>query len=259
MTGRPTPSAARTPAPTRAGAFVVVTGPDGAGKTTALRYAAASRPHWRVGSYEPGDWLPHPALPHFDWMLQRHPRTVHQQLSPASRAALVAGLILGHVDTWLRPALDAGQTVLLDSYYLRFYAKEKVLGVVPAWFFEAFADLPVPDGVVQLELPLPIAFGRRPGPGPFEVDGPRTYEAYERFQQRVGEQVRALCAQLDCPVHSIDASAPVQTVGQALIAAVEQRLLRPGRRAGESDTAGGTQPAASDSRIITSPGRGGSS
>ncbi|MEV6525030.1 hypothetical protein AB0M43_24040 [Longispora sp. NPDC051575] len=93
--------------------------------------------------------------------------------------------------TVLRPLLEAGHTVLTDTWTSKFLAK---LAMRPNVDLEraraAFADLPVPDLVVRLELAASVAAGRRTEfsaseAGNHEGTVERTPESFVAYQTRV--------------------------------------------------------------------------
>ena len=205
----------------------VLTGGDGVGKTTVLREVAKRRPEWEVGSYRPADWLPHRALPHLDWQLERHPRTVVHALEPASRAALLLTIMMSHWEVWLRPRLEAGRVVLMDSYFYRFYAKERVRRSSPEFFHRALEALPDAGTVFLADLPPRDAAERLERFDVYEVRESATIDDFVAFQLEVRAALEDLLARRSCRVENLDAAGPPGEVAGRLITRIEHRLADP--------------------------------
>ncbi len=204
--------------------FFVLTGIDAAGKTTLLSHLGRRRPDWEIGSYEPSDWLPNTKLPHFDWALQVHPRRVVHDLQPHARAALLLSIILTHFQYWIRPRLEDGKVVVMDSYYYRFCAKERRRAIVPEFFYEALRTLPDADTAIIAEVAPEIAFERKAVLDLHEYDRNPSAEDFVRFQSDVSTILKDLCQRGCACVKTIDATASIDSAVAALINTVEARL-----------------------------------
>jgi thymidylate kinase len=206
--------------------FFVVSGGDGAGKTTMLERLAALRPEWEVGSYRPADWLPHERLPHFDWQLERHPKTVVHRLEPLSRAGFFLSMISAHWEYWILSRLEAGKVVVVDSYYYRFYAKERVRGSAPEPFYAVLELLPSAAALILAELAPERAAERKRSFDRYEVGSSADREDFLAFQRRVLEELRAVARRTGTPLVRLDADRPADEVAEDLAAIVEGRLAR---------------------------------
>ncbi len=206
-----------------AGRLFVLGGIDGAGKTTLLRRVASLRPEWAVGSYHPRDWLPHPDLQHFDWCLQRHPKTAVARAAPRVRAAFLVSMVLSHFESWLRPRLEAGRVVLLDSYHFRFQAREAARGSLPEFMVRAFAELPAADAVILAELSPRAAASRKTEFDPHECFERTDAEDFIRFQSAVLVELERLARAGSREVVRLNAALPAATVADQLIDVVEAR------------------------------------
>ncbi len=148
-----------------AGRFIVVDGPDGSGKGTVLEHlaelVAAEGGHCRrardPGGTEIGDRIRHVLL---DFDLSEMAPRCETLLFMASRAQLVNEVV--------RPALDAGETVLCDRFISATCAYQGAVGVSLAQIIElgrhAVDDL-WPDLTVILDVPPEVGFertGRKP-------------------------------------------------------------------------------------------------
>jgi dTMP kinase len=115
-----------------------------------------------------------------------------------------------NVETNIRPALERGEVVLLDRYYISSIAYQGALGLDPERIRrenEAFA--PIPDRVLLLELPPEQAETRiRAGRG----DTPNLFERTE-YLARVAEIFDSLTM---LNILRLDATLPIQTIQQAI-------------------------------------------
>ena len=73
-------------------------------------------------------------------------------MPPLSRAAFVASALFYEYDFIIAPELEQGNTVIVDSYYLRPLAKEIVKGRANRQVLEVVKVLPSPCCVVVLDL-----------------------------------------------------------------------------------------------------------
>jgi len=202
----------------------VLTGIDGAGKSTALRRVAALRQEWAVGSYDPQDWLPQPELPDFDGFLERHPRELAADLSPPERDEFLARLILAHWRHWVRPRLESCRVVLLDSFHYRFRVKQALAGGPTRAMTEAVVSLPTPRAVVLLELEPRRAARRKLSFDRHECLEERTVEGFVRFQTVLGRELGGLCGTECRDLITVDGSGSIEDVVERLIDLVERRL-----------------------------------
>jgi len=204
--------------------FFVVTGIDGAGKSSLLQRVRKLRPDWEVSSYQPADWLPHERLPHFDWEFERHPKEVVHQLAPRSRASFLLNMFFAHWDYWIAPRLAAGKVVVMDSYFYRFVAKERVLGRVPDFFYDAVSDLPGANVVLLASIAPEEAARRKTTFDTHEVFDESTEESFLAFQYAVLEHLEAICKESGSRVVSFDATASQEEVAAAVVHQIDEEL-----------------------------------
>lgn len=204
--------------------FFVVTGIDAAGKSTLLKRLTELRPDWSVGSYEPDCWLPQADLPQFEWARNRHPRDVVHQLEPFSRASFFLHMIFCHWEYWIKPRLLDGRVVVIDSFYYRFYAKEKIRGLAPDFFYQALDRLPDPHTVVFADVTPEIAARRRSQFDVYEVDGTADVDGFHRFQKELTKGLIALCGDRCKRLCRIDAASTPERVAAELLETIEARL-----------------------------------
>jgi len=164
---RPGPRVAR-----KRGAFVVLVGLDGSGKTTVAReiccQAAASERfhriryfHWRPAVFGPAA-LP---LPEFRNVPRKPRLTSNPVRSLLSIARLLKNLVLSNVAHWVRvaPMLRRGGLVLVDRYYYNYYLDPvSVRYYGPSWLLDRLCPFfPRPDLVVALRAPAEVLLSRK--------------------------------------------------------------------------------------------------
>jgi dTMP kinase len=217
------------------GKFIVVDGPDGAGKGTQLdrleAWIAAEAGQVRrardPGGTAIGDRIRHVLL---GYDLSAMDPRCETLLFMASRAQLVAEVI--------QPALAAGQTVLCDRYISATCAYQGAAGV-PCEEIIALGRLTIgktwPDLTIILDLPPEVGFartGRKPHHvgkgtgGQAAMFTGATADAMERrpldFHRRVREIFRALPATYPAPVVIIDAERDAEAVWKDVQEAVRR-------------------------------------
>lgn len=137
--------------------FVCLLGIDGSGKTSILNALASRAPEYTVIDWHP--FVGVSQIPTFPPGL--HHAEVLERLGSHSRAALLLYFVSLEFDLLIRPAVAEGRAVIVDSYWYKFAAKERVIGIAPAYLYEAYGALPHPRKVVFLDTPPEVAFGRK--------------------------------------------------------------------------------------------------
>ena len=206
--------------------FFVLTGGDRVGKSTLLASLASSHPEWEIAGLNPQDWLPVPDLPHLDWALDRHPRTVIHHLTPIARATTLLNYIACFYEYWLQPRLLDGKVVIVDSYYYRFYIKEKLKQLVPDFFYQALDLLPNANTAVIATLAPEIAYQRRDEFCVHERYEGDSIKSFLDFQSDVSTELSYLCNERCVSTQFIDANQPPDKLLQAFIDIVQQQISK---------------------------------
>ncbi|HEY2271810.1 MAG TPA: dTMP kinase [Jatrophihabitantaceae bacterium] len=206
------------------GVFIAFEGGEGSGKSTQINLLADAlreAGHQVVVTLEPGGTEVGRGIR--DLVLH------HQQpLSPRAEALLFAADRAHHVDTIIRPALDARQIVLSDRYIDSSLAYQGIgrgltideIRRISRWATRALS----PDLTVLLDVPAEIGLARARGTGPGDK-----FEAESlQFHERVREAFRRLAEADPRYYRVVDATRPPDEVAAEVSAAVAQ-LLPPGR------------------------------
>jgi dTMP kinase len=206
------------------GVFVAFEGGEGSGKSTQIaRLAEALRAagHDVEVTYEPGATEMGRSIRE---VLLHH----RQPLSPRAEALLFAADRAHHVDTVIRPALEARQIVLTDRYVDSSLAYQGVgrgltideIRRISRWATQGLT----PDLTVLLDLPPTLGLARARG----KDGGDRLESESLEFHERVREAFLKLAEGNPRHYRVIDASQPSDQVAAEVSAAVAV-LLPPGR------------------------------
>ena len=188
------------------GLFIVVEGPEGAGKSTLVRWLAArfvAEGRQVVSVREPGGTPVAEAA-------RKVALTFPHAIAPAAELFLMLAARADLVEQVIRPALEAGHIVLADRFALSTFAYQVAARGLPREDVEAANRLAtgglVPDITLVLDVPVDVgrARQRRKQRDRFEREG-------AAFHERVRREY--LAARGPGVVH-LDASAPRETVQQ---------------------------------------------
>jgi thymidylate kinase len=166
--------------------FLVLVGIDGSGKTTllsTLKVPGLITTSWReLRSHE----VPATLAPDA-------PTQIKNRLPLLSRAMFIGGHLVAQYEYLVRPALEDGVSVLLDSYYFKLLAKERIFGTVHSALEQLCRELPQPDGVIYVDVPPVVSFRRKAGDlSPYEYLAKPEKDDYEAFQSRVAAEIGAM-------------------------------------------------------------------
>ena len=194
------------PPPTGIPGFIVVEGPEGAGKSTLVRWLTARLVAERlqvVAVREPGGTPVAEAA-------RKVVLTFPHAMAPAAELFLMLAARADLVERVMRPALEAGHIVVADRYTLSTLAYQVAGRGLPRAEVEAAIQVAtgglVPDKTLVLDVPVEVGRARqrraRKDRDRFEREG-------EEFHQRVRREY--LAARGPGVVH-VDASQPRDTV-----------------------------------------------
>ncbi|MBX8465818.1 MULTISPECIES: hypothetical protein [unclassified Deinococcus] len=177
------------------GKFIVVLGGDGAGKSTLLRTLKSS-------GYCTVDWRAmqaDPALAQvYGWALHSDSSEIRRQLQPVTRALDFIKFYVALYEHVIRPKLDAGQDVIVDSYYFKSFAKEILFNERVDIMGSLRHLLPLPDAIVYLHVSPEISLLRRGQrfSGHESFDGACT-QSFIHFQDRLKYEINNLIRDID--------------------------------------------------------------
>ncbi len=192
--------------PQRAGWLFVFEGIDGAGKSVQIRAAA----EWLRLKGKKVCALFEPTAGPIGSKIRQLAGAGRETITPEEEFRLFLEDRRWNVDNNIRPALDRGDIILLDRYYLSSIAYQGALGLNPEMIRrenEAFA--PIPDRVYLLDLPPGEAHARiRGGRG----DKPDLFERTEYLERVAGifHSLRMPC------ILRVDATLPVEAIQERI-------------------------------------------
>lgn len=202
------------------GIFVVVEGIDGTGKSTQVRMlagalrAAGEDP---LVSREPTDGR---------WGRKIRESATTGRMSAAEELRAFIEDRTEHVNTLIRPALDAGRIVILDRYYYSTIAYQGSRGAnVEVVKAEMEARFPRPDVVFLLDLDPRLAVQRI---SEARGEDPNAFEGLDALAQ-----VREVFNSLNQALIRVDAGRPPEVVHREIVSALASEL----RAAGRAETA----------------------
>lgn len=194
------------------GAFIVLEGIDGSGKSTQVKRIAAAR--GALATFEPGATE-----------LGRQLRAIlldgATQLNPTAEALLMAADRAQHVATVVEPALAAGQDVVSDRFAGSTLAYQGYGRGLDLTQLAELCQLATgglrPDLVLLMDIDPKAAASRGT-----QDDGDR-FEAGREFQERVREGFLTL-ARADASWVVVDAAAPLDQLNAAVDGAIADAL-----------------------------------
>ncbi len=182
------------------GRFLCLLGSDGSGKTTLLEALEQRHPeivtvHWKQLSYV--TLLPD-LFPGLD------PPETFRRLGPLSRAAQFCYLAALEYEMLVAPAVEAGQVVIVDSYWYKFVGKMRLLGMAAPFLYEVCQSMPSPDHMLFLDTPLETARQRKSEMNFFDCNGHP--DRFVKFQSDLQEVMFGFIEGL--PMTRLDGLAP---------------------------------------------------
>ncbi|GAA2280242.1 hypothetical protein GCM10010402_41240 [Actinomadura luteofluorescens] len=202
-------------APGDRGRFMVLTGIDGSGKSSLLSLIA-------IASLTTAGWrdLRHHELPAV--MAPDEPTLIKNSMSSLPRAMFIGGHIVAQYEHLVRPQLELGVDVLLDSYWYKVMAKEHILGTSHPILADLCGALPVPDAVILLEVDPRVAYLRkRDSLTSYECMGTTDMKGFIRFQGRLRDRLEEELAGHPA-LYRVDADRDLRSVLRSATDVVQQ-------------------------------------
>lgn len=191
------------------GAFLVLEGVDGSGKTTQAKFlcSALGREGYKVHP------TAEPSRSAAGRLIRR--RLLHgKKLAPEAEALLFAADRFLHLEAEIRPALAGGRTVVCDRYMYASFAYQGAQGVNPKWLREINHFAEKPDIAMYLDVPAEIGLNR--------IRRKKSVLENLELQQRVREEYLKLTKAGELTY--VDATQPVQKVGEEIFDLVTRGL-----------------------------------
>lgn len=196
------------------GRFAVVVGIDGSGKSTLLR--RMDLPDTAVASWQ--DLRSHEAPA---TLAPDSPTVIRNRVPALARAMFIGGHLVAQYEYLVRPRLEAGSNVVLDSYHYKLLAKERLFDASDDSLERLCEQLPRPDAVVFIDVEPAEAFRRKGGVlSPYEHRGEASLDNFVEFQLALRSLVLQQLA--DVPHVIVDGS----STPSALLEDVERELMR---------------------------------
>lgn len=236
-------TAADAPAVRPPGRWTVLAGIDGAGKSATSRRVAermADVPlvHLSHKEIATGDPLVERTMREVaDLLWPKIDRSFVRSLPSLYRVHLHAAWYNLFVEYVLTPKLEAGQSLVLDSWYYKFFAHLVPYGYEPDFLDVMFSHVPEPDLVVLLDPPVEAVWGRRTF-GPIELGVYMEYpelgrESFIHYQRLIRDAALDLAARKGWSVLPVDPDEPLDSVA-ARVEALMREVLAP---AGDTSSA----------------------
>jgi thymidylate kinase len=220
-------------------ALVVISGADGAGKTTLIE-ALANRLRaqgLRVGVASLWDLYLAPALPRI-FSSREDAQRYLGEVSARSRFHFLLHCLYGALDRALQPSggLNEGSSsggaavvpgrydvLLFDAYWYKYAAAERCFGAGLDGLLPLVQDFPVPDVILELDAPPALTAARKRSFGLYECGlKTATPAAFIAFQTGLRRELRELLRAQPCPRVALDATRPLESsLEQALAAVVD--------------------------------------
>lgn len=212
------------------GSLIVVEGTDGVGRSTQIQLLSAwlELEGWAVSST---GWTRSPLLS----------ETINEakeghQLTTTTFSLLYAADFADRLEHQIIPAMRAGFIVLADRYMYTAFARNKVMGVDPAWTRALFGMAIVPDLVLYLRIDVESLVPRvleGKGMDYWESGmhlalGSDIYESFVRYQQWLIREYDQLAREFSFV--TVDARMPVEAIQEELRGNVRRHLAGRMRR-----------------------------
>jgi dTMP kinase len=191
------------------GAFIVLEGGDGSGKTTQARSLHSALRHmgYRVHS------TAEPSRSIVGRLIRR--RVLHgKKTSPEVEALLFAADRFLHLESEMLPALAGGKVVICDRYMYASFAYQGAQGVNADWLREINRFAVKPDLALYLDVPAETGMSR--------IRRRKTVLEKLELQRRVRNEYLRLVQAGELAL--VDSSRPIKSVSQSILDLVTHRI-----------------------------------
>ncbi|RLE72730.1 MAG: hypothetical protein DRZ80_06955 [Thermoprotei archaeon] len=192
--------------------FWVITGIDYSGKTTILREIAKKK-------FSSLHWSDLKTVPWIKPVLER-PYDIVFEMGKMSRASFILLVASTMFEVMMRKKI-----VLVDSYWYRFYVKEKIFGLSELEILKTLFKLPRPVKVFYVELPPEEAYIRSRGVFTRYESFDNTKEGFLKFQEILDKELRILFKELGLAVNYLNGKDEVSKNVNIIIDELTKELL----------------------------------
>lgn len=191
--------------------FWVITGIDYSGKTTILRSLAEKglpSLHWSD-------------LRNVEWIkpILERPYEIVFEMGPITRASFIL-----LVASTMYEYAEKNNIRLIDSYWYRFYVKEKLFGLSDLSILETLFRLPKPQTVFYIDFSPEKALERSGGEfTPYESYGPNS-DDFIRFQRDLDSELRKLLERIGVNVIYLNGSRSLEELTGQILEIINEKL-----------------------------------
>jgi len=191
--------------------FWVITGIDYSGKTTVLRYIGSKG----VPSLH---WSDLRSIPWIKPILER-PYDIVFEMGKLSRASFLLLVASTMFEVMMKRKIR-----VVDSYWYRFYVKEKLYGLSDLSILETLFKLPKPMAVFYIELTPEEALKRARGKFTrYESFGPKP-EDFIRFQRLLDNELKKLLHELGLDLFYLDGRRNTEKLGDFILSVIGENI-----------------------------------
>ena len=191
------------------GAFIVLEGGDGAGKTTQAKILCSTLKRRRYKAHLTAE----PSRSAVGKLIRRT-FLAKEKVSPEVEALLFAADRYLHLKSEVLPALAGGRIVVCDRYMYASFAYQGAQGVDPKWLREINRFAEKPNLAIYLDIPAETSLGR--------IRRKKSVLENLELQRRVREQYLQLVQTGELVL--VDATQPTKKVAETIYSLVNPQL-----------------------------------
>lgn len=162
------------------GRLVILVGIDGSGKSTITSYLEKK-------GYFVSHWRKLETVPLKKPLNFENPAETVQTLSGQERLDFIWAYISSEWKYLIKPALNNGENVIADGFFVRFFVKEEIYKRLPIEKFLRQSPLKGDELIIMIDLPPEIAFKRRVKSkiSPYEcLKTPKDFIYFQKLQRK---------------------------------------------------------------------------